>query len=119
MFCAFLLYLHQVLLFVLIDWIRDATLTAMSTSSVNVEMVAGSEFHPSLWKVKREDWSDACTVSDNARLKDCTAYYAHAGRNLFRIGGKNGITYWAPTPVYKNTLTSNRKVNLTICISQT
>ncbi len=91
------------------DWLRDATLTAMSTSSVNVEFVAGSAYHPSLWKVKREDWSDACTVSDNARLKDCTAYHAHPGRNLFRLGGIDGSTGWVPVWVYKNTLTSNRK----------
>ncbi len=98
------------LLHVFIDWIRDATLTALSTSSVNIEFVAGNELHPALWEVQREDWSIACSVSDNAALKDCTETRARSGRNLFRLGGQNGISHWVPISVYKNTLTSNRTI---------
>ncbi len=89
--------------------LRDATLTALSTTSVNVEFVAGSGKHPTLWEVQRENWQTACEVSDNAPLKDCTVYDLHPGRNLLRLGGYDGYIHWAPKPVYKNTLTSNRK----------
>ncbi len=82
----------------------------MSKTAVNIEFVAGNEFHPSLWEVQREDWSIACSVSDSAPLKDCTDSRARPGRNLFRLGGKNGIAYWGPTSVHKNTLTSNRTI---------
>ncbi len=68
----------------------------MSTTAVNIEVVAGNEFHPSLWEVEREDGSMACSVSDRAPLKDCTDSRARPGKNLFRLGGRNGIAYWTP-----------------------
>ncbi len=89
--------------------LKDATLTALSTSSVNIEVVAGDAYHPAIWEIQREDWSMACTVSDTAPLKDCTAYGAHPGRNHFRIGGSRGNSGWVPKNAYKNTLTSDRK----------
>ncbi len=89
--------------------LKDATLTALSTSSVNIEVVAGEGDHPALWEIQRGDWSIACTVSDNAPLKDCTAYGAHPGRNHFRIGGTRENTVWVPQNAYKNTLVSDRK----------
>ncbi len=91
-------------------FLRDATLTALSKSSVNIEVVAGSgpQGHPKIWEIKREDWTVACTVNDHAHLKDCTVYGARQGRNHFRIGGRKGTTQWVPQNAYKNTLTSDR-----------
>ncbi len=90
------------------DWLRDATLTALSPTSVNIEFVAGNDFHPSLWEVQREDWSTACSVSDRAPLRDCTDSRARFGRNSFRLGGRNGNTHWSPRSAHKNTLATGR-----------
>ncbi len=101
-------FIFPLSLFVL-AWIKDATLTALSTSSVNIAFVGGNGHHPSLWEVQREDWSIACSVRDNAPLRDCTENRARLGRNLFRIGGQSAIANWVPKSAYKSTLTTNRK----------
>ncbi len=78
----------------------------MSASSLNIEVVAGSgpPGHPEIWKIKREDWSVACIISDNAALKDCTANGAHPGRIHFRIGGNIGSIGWVPVNALRTCL---------------
>ncbi len=92
----------------LIDWIKDATLTALSTSSVNAQFVAGSSNHPSTWTVTRGSLL-GCEVSDRARLKDCTTYGLRQGSNPIKLGGYAPGTSWWPKFINVHPLTSNRE----------
>ncbi len=104
MFKLWFLFLFQRL----IDWLKDATLTALSTSSVNAQFVAGSSTHPSTWTVTRGSLL-GCDVSDRARLKDCTTYGLRQGSNPIKLGGYAPGTSWWPKFINVHPLTSNRE----------
>ncbi len=94
-----------------LDPFRGAVFTALSTTSVNIQFLIGNGFPNSFWHVKREDGSEACQVWDGYPLKDCTAEYAHPGKNLFRLNGLN----LEPRTFFKSTLASNRMMALHCC----
>ncbi len=92
-----------------IDWLKDATLTSMSTSSVNVQFVAGEGGIPAVWTVKRQDESFGCEVSNRAHLKDCTTFQISPGSSELHLGGYAQSTTWFSKIVPVTLLALDRK----------
>ncbi len=81
----------------------------MSTSSVNVQFVAGGGEHPSTWTVDIEGLIIGCEVGDHAPLKDCTVVNLKQGPNRIGLGGYAPATSWWPKAVHVAPLISNRE----------
>ncbi len=89
--------------------ISDLTLTALSTSSVNVEVIQGDSLgRIKQWSVKNEAGSEKCSFNVDNRLKDCTDETATAGRNEYSVFGEWQDGSWGPKKAAIETLTENR-----------
>ncbi len=92
--------------------ISDLTLTALSTSTVNVEVIPGNSLgRIKQWGVKNGAGSEKCSFSVSSVLKDCTDDSATTGRNEYSVFGVWQEGSWGPKKAAIETLTENRKFN--------
>ncbi len=90
--------------------INDLTLTALSTSSVNLEVIQGNSLgRIKQWSVKNGAGSEKCPFSVDSILKDCADESATSGRNENSVFGEWQDGSWGPKKAAIETLTENRK----------
>ncbi len=90
-------------------------MTALSTSTVNVEVVPGNSLgRIKRWSVKNGAGSEKCSFSVDNILKDCTDERATSGRNEYSVFGEWQDGSWGPKKAAIETLTKNRKCSASI-----